>query len=79
MCISKWLLEVSTQGASLASFSSALTCLGDRLWRSATTMAGEDVRTGSSIASGFLDGAGLQPCSWPVAGSASVGAAAGSG
>lgn len=42
-------------------------------------MAGEDVRTGLSIPSGFLDGAGLQPCCWTVAGSVSVGALADSG
>ena len=67
------------QRARLACFSRALTCLGDRLWRSATTMAGEDVSTGLSIPSGFLDGTGLQPCGWPVARSVSVGAPAGSG
>lgn len=41
-------------------------------------MAGEDVSTGLSVPSGFLDGPGLQPCGWPVAGSMSVGAAVGS-
>lgn len=37
------------------------------------------MRTGLSIPSGFLDGAGLQPCGWPIAGSVSAGEAAGSG
>jgi hypothetical protein len=73
-------LRIRMQEAGLSYSSSTLTCLEHRLWRSATTMAGEDVSTGLSIPSGFLERAGLQPWGWPVAGSVSTtGPAVGSG